>query len=325
MSLPTGRDLGLVVIGDGQVALVADGPLGEALVYRRSQAGDALLTAIGGARLGLEVAFVTRIGTDSFTPWLLASWESEYLHLDYARQVGGRNAVALVGADSDGRQELVYREGAPASLDSGDVANVPWELVGHVYAPGSTSALGTEPHEAVKAAFAAARDKGAVTVHDPTLRNGLWPPGAEARAREAFDDLLPLTDILIIGAPFATGRLLARATAAEAAQAAQRRGVPRVVVRLGGRRGCLVADRDEVTVIDGVDPPEVRRSGWGAEAAFNAGLVAGLARDQPLAGAAEAGLEAMALAVAAGADLDALPYLDQLNRFRTKRGGEALA
>ncbi len=325
MTLSTGRDLGLVVIGDGQVALVADGPLDEALVYRRSQTGNALLTAIGGARLGLEVALVTRLGSDAFTPWLLQSWEAEYLHLDYARQVAGRNAVALVGADADGRQEQVYREGAAATLDVDDVAPVPWELTRYVYAPGATSALGPRPHEAVRSAFAAARSKGAVTIHDPTLRSGLWPEDAESRAKEAFDDLLPLTDILVIGAPFATGRLLARATAEEAAQAAQRRGVPRVVVRLGGQRGCLVVDRDEVTQIPGVEPPEVRRSGWGAEAAFTAGLVAGLVRGQSLAEAAATALETTALAVAAGADLDAMPWLDQLNRFRARRGGEPLA
>ncbi len=78
---PLVKERGVVVIGDAQVAMVADGPIGQATTFRRSQSGDALLTAVIISRLGHPVAFVTRVGTDAFTDDLLQSWDAEALHL----------------------------------------------------------------------------------------------------------------------------------------------------------------------------------------------------------------------------------------------------
>ena len=43
---PLQPERGIVVIGDAQIAMVADGPIGKATTFRRSESGDALLTAI---------------------------------------------------------------------------------------------------------------------------------------------------------------------------------------------------------------------------------------------------------------------------------------
>ncbi len=317
------RPLGLVSIGDALVSLAADGPLEEAAVFRRGQLGDALAVAIGAARLGLEAAFVTRVGEDPFTAGLLASWEREGLHLDYVRRAPGRNGLALIGAGADGRQVLPYRDGTAAQgLEPGDVVDVPWDRTDLVFATGATQALGASAREAVATAFGRARQAGVTTVYDPMLRPGTWPGDAAPLFRAAFDEVLPLTDLLILSAPWASGRLLEQPTPEGAAHEARRRGVPQVIVR-DGPRGCVVADSQGVLRLDAAEAPEVLRPIL-ASAGFDAGLVAALHRGLPLRRAADVALDAMALAVAGRGDLDDLPFRDQLDARRVGRGREPL-
>ena len=281
---PLQPDRGIVVIGDAQIAMVADGPIGEASTFRRSQSGDALLTAIVMARLDSPVAFVTRIGTDGFTDGLLESWDAESLHLDYTRQVSGRNALALMG-DGDA---VRLRDAAAAGLDADDVDQILWQATQMVFVPGSTSALGAQAHAAVVSALSAARERGVTTVFDPMLHRGLWPEGAPQGPRNAFEEVLPLTDLLLISAPFATGQLLQRASASEAAEVAQRRGITQSVIR-NGRRGCTVVDRDRVIEINIASEASARISPLG-EAVFNGALLAALSEGRGLEDAARCAL-----------------------------------
>ncbi|MDP6947371.1 MAG: PfkB family carbohydrate kinase, partial [Myxococcota bacterium] len=133
------------------------------------------------------------------------------------------------------------------------------------------------------------------TVYDPALHRGVWPEGSSGAARGAFDALVPLTDVLVISAPFATGQLLQRASAAEAADVAQRRGLSRVIVR-HGRRGCVVVDHDEVREITVPTEAAVRTSPLG-EAVFNGAVCAALMRGQRLEDAAHAALRCTDLLV----------------------------
>lgn len=283
-----GRELAVVAIGDGQMALVTDAPLSEAATFRRDQGGDALLTAVSAARCGVHAALVTRVGTDACSEALLESWDEEGLHLDYANQVAGRNGMTLIGSDG----VVAFREGAAAHLEPKDVAMVPWGLTQFAFAPGSTLALGPHPARTVKVAFQGARSHGATTVFDPSLHPGLWPEGNPNAAKAAFDELLPLVDLLIISGPFATAQLLRRASAVEAAEEAQRRGVSRVIVR-HGRQHCLVVDRDRSRELSLESPTGALVSAAG-EAHFNGVLMAKLAHGESLDEAARHALAAIA-------------------------------
>jgi sugar/nucleoside kinase (ribokinase family) len=272
------RDQGVVVLGHGHIGFITDESLTEATTFRRTMVGDSVVSAVVAARTGLPTALITRIGDDPFGPWLLEQWEAEGIHLDFVRQIPGSNPVAVQSTAGAG-QELLWREGAaPSSLDASDVEGVPWELVSVLYVPGSIQALGPGPREAARYALQAARAAGVQTVHAPMLRSGLWPAGAEMAARAAFDEVLPLCDLLVIEAPFAAGKLLGQADATEAARAARDQGVRRVVIRQRDR-GCILAEDDSVNVVQHPDPTSDHP--WGA-AMFQGSLIADLGRGQDL-------------------------------------------
>ncbi|MEE2779515.1 MAG: PfkB family carbohydrate kinase [Myxococcota bacterium] len=280
------REQGVVVLGHGQIGLVTDDPLVDASTFRRTMTGDSLISAVVAAREGLPTALVTRVGDDVYGSWLLEQWEEEGIHLDFVRQIPGSNPLELRSNAASG-QALMWRDGAaPASMDASDVEGIPWDLMSVLYVPGSTQALGAGPREATRYAMEAARAAGVQTVHAPLLRSGIWPTGAEVAARAAFEEILPVTDVLVIEAPYSAGKLLGRADAQEAARAARDHGVRRVIVRQR-EKGCLLAEGNS---FETVESPKAATS----SPIFLGTLVARLAEGKPMREATENALEAEA-------------------------------
>lgn len=239
------RELGLVVVGAGHVMLRCAGGLADSTEFTREHGGETALAAMACAGLGVDTAFVTRVGDDPFGQWLLKTWDAAGVHLDYVCHSPGRNIVSLCSERIDGGAPVVWSEGAaPTGLEPEDLDGVPWELTRVVYASGATQALGDRPAQTALSAFNSARRAGALTVYRPALRDAHWPPNIAGAARAAFDQIVPQTDVLVLEAPFEAGRLLGQPTAEKALDAAERRGVTRAIVSLGVR-GLHMMERGE--------------------------------------------------------------------------------
>jgi fructokinase len=239
------RQLGLVVVGAGHVVLRCAGGLTESKDFTREHGGETALAAMACAAQGVDTAFVTRIGDDPFSQWLLKTWDAAGVHLDYVCHSPGRNIVTLCSDRLDGGAPVVWREGAaPTGLEPKDLDGVPWDLTRVVYTSGATQALGARPAQTALSAFNSARRAGALTVFRPALRDAHWAPNIAGAARAAFDQIVPQTDVLILEAPFEAGRLLGQPTAEKALDAVERLGVTRAIVSLGAR-GLHVMDRGE--------------------------------------------------------------------------------
>ncbi|TNF33438.1 MAG: hypothetical protein EP329_08315, partial [Deltaproteobacteria bacterium] len=223
-----GRDLDVVVVGDATIALTTDEPLVRTTRFSPGQRGDALLSCIQASRLGAAALLVARVAGDDLGEWLLESWERQGVHLDFVRKRAGHNALWL-GSSVDGPHHAVsYRQGCvQTTLSPEDLEGIPWGWTSLVFSTGSTQALGPSPAATLAEAFERGRAAGARTVFDPTLRADLWD--SDAAAKRAFESLLPLVDVLVLDAPYASGKLLGLASAEDAAREAVHRGVRRVV------------------------------------------------------------------------------------------------
>lgn len=274
------RQLGLVVIGAGQVVLRSEEGLADATEFQRHHGGEAAMAAMACAAEGVDTAFVTRVGDDPFTSWLLQTWDEAGVHLDYVCHSPGRNLLSVISDRVDGGAPVVWREGAaPTGLAPEDLDGVPWELTRVVYASGATQALGERPAQATLSAFNAARRAGATTVYRPALREAHWPPNISGAARAAFEQLIQQTDVLVLEAPFEAGRLLGQPTAEKALDATERLGIRRAVVSLGARG---------LHVMEGGERAQV---GHGGVLSNSMGkLLAGLARGESLLEVAKTGL-----------------------------------
>lgn len=177
----------------------ADGSLPMALSY----GGDTLNTAIYLARLGIEVDYVTALGDDNMSAWMMDQWQSEGVGCGlvdrYPNSVPG---LYLIEIDEQGERSFFYwRDSSPARriFDNADKANQLFAAIrSHewLYLSGITIALYSEPsRQRLFKLLADYRSEGGKVIFDDNYRPKLWP--SEAMANDAYATMFQLTDIAL--------------------------------------------------------------------------------------------------------------------------------
>jgi 2-dehydro-3-deoxygluconokinase len=290
----------LVAFGETMIALAP--PPGE--IVRRTgyllvdHAGAESNTCVGLARLGLRVAWVSRLGADAAGERILESLSGEGIDTQWV----GRDATRPTGLmlKEPGTGVRYYRTGSAASAMGSDaLLGVPVADARAVLVTGVTALIGSEPHAAALALLGSARG---LRIVDPNLRTGLW--GSDRRA-ELVRPLIDRCDLLLAGASELielVGDGDDRSVKA-AAERAQSRGPREVVVRSAASVGVLTADGWQELKIrrdDAVDP-------IGAGDAFNAGYIAVRLRGGTVDEALRAGVRCGAAVTTSPSDTAGFP------------------
>ncbi|MDO8531586.1 MAG: sugar kinase [Dehalococcoidia bacterium] len=295
----------IVAMGECMVELYADEPVARASVFHRSYGGDTLNTLVAAARLGSTTRYITRVGSDPFTPYLLEAWRSEGVDTSTARQVAGPNGLYIISLLPGGEREFAYyRRGSAAStLSSEDVTDDALRGARIFHTSGITQAISPSARRAVLEGVRRAKALGLRVSFDPNLRPALWPSLAEARA--ALEEVLPFVDIFLPSAPEESEQLLGVRDAVEAARACRARGVPLALVKQG-KDGCVVAHGESVTVIPAYDTGAVVDT-TGAGDAFDGAALHALARGMDPVSAARLGTITAGLKVRGRGAVRSLP------------------
>jgi ribokinase len=248
--------------------------------------------AIACARQGARVAVLARLGDDDFGRMALALWAREGIDASAVEIAAAeRSGVAQILVYDDGDNSIAVAPGAGAGLGARHAQAAAALLRGARVVMASCEV----PFEATLAAFALAREVGAVTLLNP------------APARPLPADLIALTDLLT---PNET-ELQALAGTYDTEAAAQvllARG-PRAVLATLGSRGAALFARDH---------PPLRLSGYamgvadtiGAGDTFTGALAAALARGEPIDQAARWANAAAALSVTGHGAIGGMPTRD---------------
>ncbi len=259
--------------------------IGETLhgtAYKTGLGGKGANQAVAAARLGVDTAFVGRVGGDGFAD-------------EAARQIAGygvdaslllrdkdaATGIAVIGVDAKGQNVIWVIAGANGRLDQSDVVRASTRLK-------SSKVLLLQIEVPLKASLAAAattRTGGGIVVFDPAP---VPPSGVPKEVYAAVDVITPNeveTGMLLGSTPRSADDALA------AAQALRNRGTKTAIVKMGalgaaysGPEGEEFVPAFKVKAIDTV----------AAGDCFNGGLAAGLARGLPLG-------EAVRMASATGA------------------------
>ena len=303
-------DFDLIALGETMVALAP--PDGESLRgaarWLVDHAGAESNTCVGMARLGLRVAWVSRLGEDAAGARILDALAAEGVDTSWVRRDPRRpTGVMLKDAGAGVRY---YRTGSAASAMGPEILDgVPAAEARAVLVTGVTALLGEAPHAAGLALLEAARG---LRIVDPNLRNGLW--GSDRRAALVLP-FIERCDLLLAGAGeleevLGAGRAgkAGRAGSAEAlARRATAHGPREVVVRSATTIGAL-ADGSwtarDIRRGAAVDP-------IGAGDAFNAGYIATRLRGGTVDAALRAGARCGAAVTNAMSDTAGFPRLLQ--------------
>lgn len=321
MTAPTSH---ILSFGEAMALFVADAPgsLSDVATFHRRLAGADNNVAIGLARLGFPVRWLSRVGTDSLGRYVRQTLEAEQVdcrHLidDPAHSTGLMfKARALDGADP---VVEYYRRGSAAShMSPADTDHSMFLGIRHLHATGITPALSAGCRELSAHLMSEARRQGASVSFDPNLRPSLWP--SEDAMRETLNGLAVNADWVMPG--LAEGRLLTgRESPADIAAFYLDRGVRAVVIKLGPEgsyyRG-IQDGKDEQFTVPGFKVEDVVDT-VGAGDAFAVGVISALLEGRPVRAAVRRGNLLGAQAVQVLGDMEGLPDRETLSTLEAAR------
>lgn len=309
--------LDVVTIGEAMAMFVAlePGDLAAAERFVKRAAGAELNVAIGLARLGLNVGWVSRIGDDSLGQFICQQLEQERVNHQQvtvdARYPTGFQLKSKVDDGSDPRVEY-FRKGSAASHLSPDDFNPDYfGAARHLHLSGVAAALSASSFELLHHAAKSMRAQGKTISFDPNLRPVLWP--SEQAMVKQLNLLAEYADWVLPGDK--EGKILTGYSQPEAiADFYLDKGVKTVIIKTGcdgawyktaeGEKGQVAAIRVD-NVVDTV----------GAGDGFAVGVISGLLDGKSLPDAIRRGNKIGSLAIQVIGDSEGLPTRAELGDF----------
>jgi fructokinase len=283
--------------------------------------------AVGAARLGVESAFVGRLGDDLFGEFILGALEASGVDTSAVlrQPAPTRTTLAFVEQAEDGDREFTFYRSVPAAdelLSSGDISRD--ILSGASFANFGSIPLVAEPVRSATRTFAElANELGVAVAFDVNLRALLWP--SLDAFREAVDPLFDLSTVVKLSED-ELSPVLATPDPDEAADMLLARGVSLALVSMGERGALYVTPGFRGSVPS--FPIDELVDATGAGDAFLAGTLAHLSDNAAwledeacVREAVRRGAAAGALACTQFGAMQGLPTKEELERFMAVRAG----
>ena len=256
-----------------------------------SYGGDTLNAAIYLSRAHIDVSYVTGLGDDIMSDWLIDEWKNE--GIDCSLVTCMPNSVPgmyMINVDENGERSFLYwRRNSPASriFDNPDQVAVLLKSISsydYVYLSGiSLAILSSESRERLFNLLEKYRQLGGKLVFDGNYRPNLWPGVTDAQ--QAYSRMYQLTDVALPTLED-EAMLFGFTTAVQVMQSLRDHGVPEIVVKMGGD-GCLALDGTKVKLVEArvVDPVDTTAAGD----SFNAGYLGARLKGSSIIDACSAG------------------------------------
>jgi len=301
----------------------AEGGLEQIEQFTKFVAGAEVNFAIGMARLGHQVAYITKLGEDPFGKYinnflLENNIDTRYVTFDAGHFTG----FQLKSKTQVGDPEVFYfrRHSAASHLQLADVGNIAWDTVKHLHVTGIPAAVSLSCREVIYQLMAIAKEKGIYISFDTNLRPQLWKSKEEMV--QVINDLAFRSDLVLPG--INEGKILTGSDDVNTiADFYLNGGVKTVIIKLGDK-GAFVKTKDTSFFVDGFKVEKVIDT-VGAGDGFAVGVVSGLRTGLSLKEAVIRGSAIGALAVMFPGDNDGLPDKKQLEMYmKANHKGEVL-
>jgi 2-dehydro-3-deoxygluconokinase len=286
------------------------GTLESAPAYHASIGGAESNCAIGLARLGYSVAWVSRLGRDPFGARVLKTIRGEGVDVSRVQMCDSAPTGLMFKEPGPGNTTRVFyyrRQSAAAALRSEQFGSLSAK---YLFVTGITPALSDSNRKLTFELVERFRTAGTKVAFDPNMRFRLWSASA---ARIVFLELARKCDILIPSlaeAEIMTG--LKEVEGESMLDALLSLGPPQVVLKAGDK-GAWYADGAERGFCPCHPVPEIDPVGAGD--AFCAGLLSGLLDGQPFRDAVARGAALGAFCVSTFGDYQGLPDRAGLQAF----------
>jgi 2-dehydro-3-deoxygluconokinase len=302
--------LDLVTFGETMVLFAPSerGILESAPAYHASIGGAESNCAIGLARLGYSVAWVSRLGRDPFGARVIKTIRGEGVDVGRVQMCDSAPTGLMFKEPGPGNTTRVFyyrRQSAAAALRLEQFDSL---RAKYLFVTGITPALSDSNRKLTFELVERFRAAGTKVAFDPNMRFRLWSP---SEARVVFLELAGKCDILIPS--FAEAEIMTGLDETESMlDALISLGASQVVLKAGDK-GAWYAEGAERGFCPCHPVPEIDPVGAGD--AFCAGLLSGLLDGQPLRDAVTRGAALGALCVSSFGDYQGLPDRAGLQAF----------
>ena len=238
----------LITIGESLIEFSTNQYLKDSECLHKYYGGDSLVTAVAAKRLKSDVGFITCVGDDPFKEFLLSSWEKEGLNTDYVRTVDSPNGIYIVSRTSVCEKEFIHyrKKIAPSKLSIDDINEDYIKSSKIIYASGITQSLSMSSNEAVKHAFKIAKENGVTTSYDPNYSPYI---SSIEDAKEFFEQIAPLTDILFLSEKYDTKSIFSIDSLDNIMKYLNDTGINTVIIKSSSNNGYYVSNNNNINFI----------------------------------------------------------------------------
>lgn len=309
---------GLILAGEPMGLLIAqsEGSLDSVSGYDLAVAGAEFNVAVGVARLGHRVTYMTKLGKDPFGERIIHVLDDNKIGNEFvAWSDEKKTGFMLKSRVSKGDPDIFYfRAGSAAStLSVEDVEKINFADYSHIHLTGILPALTDTTRAAVNLMFDKARAAGLLISFDPNLRPQLW--SSREVMIKSINEMAAKADIVLPGT--AEGKILMGSDNPQEINKFYLANGAKTVITKCGSDGAYVSTADEEFMVPGFKVEKVVDT-VGAGDGFATGVITGLMENLSLKDAVRRGNAIGAIQVMSRGDNEGLPYPDQLKAFMNK-------
>ncbi|WP_010677925.1 sugar kinase [Bacillus timonensis] len=268
--------------------------------------------AIGLARLGHKVGWISKVGNDEFGKGMISFIRGEGVDVSQVKTDSHAPTGLYFKEVKSGHNVTVqyYRNGSAAShLTPRDLDPDYIKQAKFLHITGITPALSDSCYQTVKRAISIAKENGVQVIFDPNVRKKLW---SEEKAREVLVELTTLADIVLPGLEEGTF-MFGETDYVKIGKRFLETG-PKLVIMKDGKKGAYVFKEDCYELIPGFEVDEVIDP-VGAGDGFAAGFISGLLSGFTVEKSVEIGNAVGAHVVQIPGDFEGLPSQWELKQF----------
>ena len=190
------KKIDIAVIGECLIELSANGTLADTSTLNKYFGGDTVTTAVTIARLGGAVTYITKVGNDGFSDFIISSLKKENIDTSLIKQNDEQNGMYIVSKTPEKKEFLYYKRKTAASKLS--IEDIPEDCIKKlklVYSTGVVQSLSASARELVRESFKIARANDVFTAYDSNYTSCFMN---SIDTKEYFQDIAEYTDIVFM-------------------------------------------------------------------------------------------------------------------------------
>lgn len=190
------QKIDIAIIGECLIELSANGSLADTSTLNKFFGGDTVSTAVTVARLGGNVTYLTKVGNDGFSEFILSSLKKENIDTSLIKTNDEQNGMYIVSHTLDNKEVLYYkRKTAATKLSIEDFSEESIKKLKLVYSTGVVQSLSANARELIRETFKTAKANDILTAYDPNYTSCFMN---SSDTKELFEEIIDYTDIMFL-------------------------------------------------------------------------------------------------------------------------------